>query len=151
MLPLAVVLIVPMCILAAMIGVNIRALDRNNIAWASLMSADPTLRAEALELSRAAVAFEPERLAFKGTLAFALMENGSAAEAAALLEPVASSHPRPRDRALDLCLLTICNTRLHDPEAAAKNLRAAEVADPRCPLLERARSEIAQSAAVAIT
>ena len=28
-MPLAVVLIVPMCILAAMIGVNIRGLDRN--------------------------------------------------------------------------------------------------------------------------
>ena len=29
LLPLAVILIVPMCILAAMIGVNIRGLDRN--------------------------------------------------------------------------------------------------------------------------
>jgi Peptidase family M50/Clp amino terminal domain, pathogenicity island component len=129
----------------------IRALDRNNIAWASLMSGDPTLWAEALELSRAAVGFEPERLAFKGTLAFALMENGSVTEAAALLEPVASNHPRPRDRALDLCLLAICNARLDDSEAAARNLRAAETVDPHCPLLERARAEITRSAALAIT
>jgi thioredoxin-like negative regulator of GroEL len=97
------------------------------------------------------VAVEPDRLAFKGTLAFALMENGSVAEAAALLEPVASTHPRPRDRALDLCLLAICNARLHDSEAAAKHLEAAAAADSRCQLLERARAEIAQSAAVAIT
>jgi Zn-dependent protease len=129
----------------------VRALDRNNIAWTSLMSGDPTLSAHALELARAAVGFDPERLAYKGTLAFALMENGSVAEAAALLEPVASTHPRPRDRALDLCLLAICNARLHQSEAAAKHLEAAEAADSRCQLLDRARAEIAQSSAVAIT
>jgi hypothetical protein len=130
---------------------SIRALDRNNIAWVSLMSFDASLRAEALELSRAAVAFEPERLIFKGTLAFALMENGSVAEAAALLEPIASTHPRPRDRALDLCLLAMCHARLHDSEAAMKELKAAEAADPRSQLLERARAEVAHSATVAIS
>lgn len=119
-----------------------RALCRNNAAWASLMSGEPTLRAEALELARAAVAFQPNRLAFTGTYAFALLENGSPAEAAALLEPVAATHPRPRDRASDLCLLAMCRVRLHDPEAAAKNLQAAREADPRCGLLERAHREL---------
>jgi Zn-dependent protease len=128
----------------------VRALDRNNIAWASLMSGDPALRGEALELSRLAVEFKADQASFKGTYAFALMENGSVAEAAALLQPIASMHPRPRDRALDLCLLAICHARLHDAETAAKDLQAAEAADPRCQLLERARAEMAPTVAVAI-
>lgn len=129
----------------------VRALDRNNIAWASLMSGDPALPAEALELSRAAVEFKADQPSFKGTYAFALMETGSISEAAALLAPIASTHPRPRDRALDLCLLAICHARLHDPKAAAEDLQAAEAADPRCELLRRARAEIASAVPVAIT
>jgi len=110
-----------------------RALCRNNAAWASLMSGDATLHAPALELSRAALSIQPDRPAFIGTYAFALLENGSPAEAAALLEPVAAKHPRPRDRASDLCLLAICQARLDQPEAAAKNLQAAREADPEAP------------------
>jgi len=67
------------------------------------------------------------------------MESGSVAEAAALLEPITSTHPRPRDRALDLCLLAMCNARLHNAEAAATRLQAAEALDPLCQLLARAR------------
>ena len=129
----------------------LRALGRNNVAWASLMSGDRALAAEALELSRAAVEFKPGLPSYTGTYAFALLENGSAAEAAALLEPVASTQPRPRDRALDFCVLAMCHARLHDHEGAKKALQVAEAADPRCQLLERARAEVAQSAAVAIT
>jgi len=125
----------------------VRAMERNNIAWAALMSGNPSLRAEALEHSRAAVEVDHERLAYKGTYAFALMETGSPAEAAAILELVAPAHPRPRDRALDLCLLAICRARLGEPEAAASRLQDAAAADPRCQLLERARAEIAQAAA----
>ncbi len=120
-----------------------RALCRNNAAWASLMSGDATLHAPALELSRAALAIQPDRPAFIGTYAFALLENGSPAEAAALLEPVASKHPRPRDRASDLCLLAICQSRLSQPESAGKNLQAAREADPKCALLGRAEAELA--------
>ena len=128
-----------------------RALCRNNAAWASLMSGQPTLRAEALELARAAKESQPDRLAFIGTYAFALLENGSPAEAAALLEPVASTHPRPRDRASDLCLLAMCYARLQRHEAAATNLRAARDADPRCALLERAQTELDQAAATTVS
>jgi len=120
-----------------------RALCRNNAAWASLMSGDASLHAPALELSRAALAVQPDRPAFIGTYAFALLENGSPSEAAALLEPVAAKHPRPRDRASDLCLLAICQARLHQPEAATKNLQAAREADPKCALIERAEAELA--------
>jgi hypothetical protein len=127
-----------------------RAMCQNNAAWATLMSGQPTLRAEALELARAAKAFQPDRLAFIGTYAFALLENGSPAEAAALLEPVASSHPRPRDRASDLCLLAMCFARLQKHEAAATNLRAAREADPRCALLERAQADVNQDQATTV-
>jgi hypothetical protein len=120
-----------------------RALCRNNAAWASLMSGDATLHATALELSRVALAVQPDRPAFIGTYAFALLENGSPSEAAALLEPVAAKHPRPRDRASDLCLLAICQARLQHRDAAAKNLQAAREADPKCALLGRAEAELA--------
>jgi hypothetical protein len=122
-----------------------RALCRNNAAWASLMSGDATLRVPALELARAALAVQPDRPAFIGTYAFALLENGSPAEAAALLEPVAAKHPRPRDRASDLCLLAICQARLDQPDAAAKSLQAAREADLRCALLGRAEVEVARA------
>jgi hypothetical protein len=127
-----------------------RAMCRNNAAWASLMSGEPALRAQALELAGAAHAFKADNLAFSGTYAFALMENGSPAEAAALLEPVAATHPRPRDRASDLCLLAICQARLNQTEAAATNLKAAGEADPRCALLERAQAELDRAAAASI-
>jgi len=120
-----------------------RALCRNNAAWASLMSGDPTLRASALELAKGAMAIQPDRPSIKGTYAFALLENGSPAEAAALLESAEPAQVRPRDRATDLCLLAICQARLHQLEAAAKNLQAARDADPKCALLSRAEQELA--------
>ena len=120
-----------------------RALCRNNAAWASLMSGDPTLRASALELAKGAMAIEPDRPSIKGTYAFALLDNGSPAEAAALLESAAPAQVRPRDRATDLCLLAICQARLHQLVAAAKNLQAARDADPKCALLARAEQELA--------
>src|SRR5260370_807689 len=120
-------------------------LCRNNAAWASLMSGEATLHAPALELSRAALAIQPDRPAFIGTYAFALLENGSPSEAAALLEPVAAKHTRPRDRASDLCLLAICQARLQQQDAAARNLQAAREADPKCTLLGRAEAEVARA------
>jgi peptidase M50-like protein/ClpA/ClpB-like protein len=124
-----------------------RAIDSNNVAWASLMSGDPALRAEALELSRTAFTFKPDMQAFIGTHAFALLENGSPAEAAALIEPIAAKTPRPRDRASQLCVLAMCRARLHEPEAAVKNLDAAREADPKCSLLARAQAEVEQATA----
>ena len=118
------------------------AISRNNVAYTALMSGDPALRAEALEKAKAAVDFKPDQRAFQGTYAFALMEGGFPARAAEILEKVVVDHPRPRDRALDLCLLAICRARLGDPAAARGHAAAAEAADPRCVLLPRAREEI---------
>ena len=122
------------------------AISRNNIAYTALLTGDPALRAEALEKSKAALAFRPDQRSFRGTHAFALLENGSIAEAAEILQDVAIDHPRPRDRALDLCLLAVCRARLGDVDAAKRHVAAAEEADPRCMLLDRARAELGQPA-----
>ena len=123
------------------------AISRNNVAWAALLTGDPTLRAEALEKSAAALAFKPDQRAFQGTHAFAQLETGSVTEAAEALEKVVVEHPRPRDRALDLCLLAICRARLGDHEAARRRLDEAEGIDPRCTLLGRGRREVESSTA----
>jgi predicted Zn-dependent protease len=119
------------------------AISRNNVAYTALMTGDPALRQEALGKARTAVEFKPDQRSFQGTYAFALLETGSPAEAAEILDKVAVDHPRPRDRALDLCLLAICRARLGDTEAARRHVVAAEAADSRCTLLARARAEIA--------
>lgn len=127
-----------------------RAMSLNNAAWTALMSDDPSLHAEALEQSGAALAIKPDQPAFIGTRAFALLENGSAAEAAAILEPTARTHPRPQDRASDLCVLAMCRARLQQPEEAINYLAAAREADPECPLLPRAEVELGKASAAPV-
>ena len=82
-----------------------RAICNNNIAWVLLMAGDPNLRSEALERAKVALAIKPEHDAFISTHAYALLETGSAAEAAAILESLIPRHTRPRSRANDLCVL----------------------------------------------
>jgi len=127
-----------------------RALLRNNAAWCALMSGDAALTPQALELARAGIAFQPDRPAFIGTYAFALLENGSPAEAAALLDPVAATHPRPRDRASDLCILAMCHARLDKLETARAELQGAREADPKCALLARAQAELDEAAPIRV-
>jgi hypothetical protein len=127
-----------------------RAIARNNIAWASLMSRDAALRAEALDQARYAVGVKPDNISFRGTLAFALLENGSPAEAVPMLESIIPQQTRPRSRALDLCVLAMCRARLGQPEAALTNVDAAAQADPRCTLLSRARAELSPATAAPI-
>lgn len=127
-----------------------RAVCRNNVAWVSLMSGDPSLRAEALELSTAALGFKTDQPAFIGTHAFALLENGAAAEAASMLEGVIPRQTRPRDRASNLCELAMCYARLNQPEAAAKAIAAAQEADPKNALLARAQLEVGKTASAPV-
>jgi len=127
-----------------------RAVARNNIAWVSLMSGDPALRADALERARFAVGVKPDNISFQGTLAFALLENGSPAEAAPMLESIIPQQTRPRSRALDLCVLAMCQARLGQPEAAVTNIDAAAQADPKCTLLPLARAELGKGAAAPV-
>ena len=128
-----------------------RALCQNNIAWASLMSGDPAYFAESLERSRAAVAFKPDQISFQGTHAFALLENGLPADAAKILEEVVPKHGRPRNRASDLCVLAICRLRMGEPDQAARHIDEAAAADPKCPLLARARAEAERASARGLT
>jgi tetratricopeptide (TPR) repeat protein len=122
-----------------------RAISQNNLAWVALMSGDPALHSEALERARAAVAVLPEMPSLQGTLAFALLENGVAGDAADILEKTVPRQSRLRDRALELCLLAMCRTRLGDRAAASRHIDEAARIDPGCVLLERARAELARS------
>ena len=126
----------------ACVNKRMKALLGNNVAWVSLVAGDPALRADALERARAAVAADPENIAFRGTYAFALMEGGSPAEAAAMLEADLPKVTRPRLRASTLCQLAMCEARLGKRELAAQHLAAAAEANPKCELLERARQEL---------
>lgn len=121
-----------------------RAVSQNNIAWASLLANDPSLHQEALELTRSAMGLAPEVPEISGTHAFALLENGFPAEAAALLEPVAARLPRARDRASDLYLLAICYARLGRMQEAAQKCAEAAAADPRSSLAPRAHAELTE-------
>lgn len=123
------------------------AISRNNVAYTALLTGDPALRGEALEKSRLAVDFKPDQRSFQGTYAFALLENGSPSDAAAILEKVVVEHPRPRDRALDLCLLAVCRARLGQLDDAKRRIAEADQADSRCMLLARARDELERSTA----
>ena len=127
-----------------------RAICNNNIAWVLLMAGDPNLRSEALERAKVALAIKPEQDAFISTHAYALLETGSAAEAAAILESLIPRHTRPRSRANDLCVLAMCRARLGQPDVAAEHLADAADADPKCALLARATAELDKTVAAPI-
>jgi len=124
-----------------------RAICSNNIAWVSLMSGDAALRADALQRAQVAVSLKPDQIAFQGTHAFAVLENGSPAEAAASIESFLPKQTRPRSRASDLCVLAMCRARLGQPDEAARCIAEAVQADPKCLLLGRARAELEQAGA----
>ena len=112
------------------------------MAWVSLVSDDPSLLADALSRARAAVAVDPENLSFRGTYAFALLETGSAAEAATMLEAGLPKITRPRSRASTLCQLVMCEARLGKWDLATRHVAEAAEAYGKCELLERARKEV---------
>lgn len=125
------------------------ALCNNNIAWVSLMTGDPRLFAEALERSRAALAVKPDQIAFIGTHAFSLLENGAPDEGATLIESILPKQMRPRDRASELCVLAMCRARLGRPDLATTHIAEAAAADPKCALLGRARTDLEKAGATA--
>ncbi|HEX6548762.1 MAG TPA: hypothetical protein VF134_08485, partial [Candidatus Dormibacteraeota bacterium] len=124
----------------------LKALNQNNVAWASLMANDPALNTEALELASSAYRFSPNQPAFAGTYAHALLVSGDPAGAKVLLEQTIPRHHRPRDRALNLCLLAMCQARLGEPEAAQASIEKAAELSPECQLLERARDALSAAA-----
>ena len=128
-----------------------RALCNNNIAWVLLMTGDPSYRSEALERSRAALAVLPDQIAFKATHAFAVLENGAPDEAARVIESLLEKQYRPRNRALDLCVLAMCQARLGRRDAAEKSLAEATQVNPKCQLLARATAEVESASALHLT
>lgn len=120
----------------------LKAMSQNNIAWASLMADEPGLRAEALELATAAYSFNPSQPAYAGTYAHALLANGDPARARELLDRVIPTQARPRDRALNLCLLAMCQAQLGQPEEARQSLARATELNPDCQLFERAAGSL---------
>jgi hypothetical protein len=127
-----------------------RAVFQNNVAWVSLVAGDRSLWTDALERARAAIAVDPDNVAFRGTYAFALMETGSPAEAASMLEADLPKLTRPQSRASTLCQLAMCEARLGRRDLAAQRLAASLEASSKCELLERARREVEAAPAATI-
>jgi hypothetical protein len=120
-----------------------RAVALNDAAWAALMVGDPAWRADALERAQQAFAIEPDPPFIRGTLAYALLENGKPAEALAALDSFDDTKTSTRGQALRLCVRAIAEARLGRADASARHLRDAETLDPACELLVRTRAELA--------
>ena len=120
-----------------------RAVALNDAAWAALMVGDPAWRADALERAQQAFAIEPDPPFIRGTLAYALLENGKPAEALAALDSFDDTKTSTRGQALRLCVRAIAEARLGRAEASARHSRDAETLDPACELLVRTRAELA--------
>lgn len=99
-----------------------RSISTNSLAWCDLVLDDPTLVAEALEMSAAAIRLLPEHPAVRGTRAFALILGGRPGEG------------------IDLGLAAYARD-WRFPQADRWIARARR-ADPACPLLVRAGAEL---------
>ena len=126
-----------------------RMLATNNMAWSNLIIGTPeALRAAlplALEAARSMDALpEGNRTdSVRGTLAFAMILNGRAAEGVELIEGLLDLGPEiPGLRAVRLCILAIGLAHLGQRERARQVLDQAFTADARCSLLPRARAVI---------
>jgi Zn-dependent protease len=128
-------------------GPHERAVALNNAAWAALMVGDPAWRADALERVQQALAIEPDPPFIRGTLAYALVENGKPVEGLAALDSFDDTKTSPGGQASNLCVRAIAEARLGQSEAAARHLRDAQALDPACELLDRARAEQATALA----
>ena len=119
-----------------------RAVDLSNLAWADLMSGDPTLLDEALVASEEAerrLAWHP---AVKGTRGYALIESGRIEEGLTRVRRAYEAHTDRRDRATTLCVAAIGAMRIGDVAGGRSMLVAARRLDPACDLLERATAEV---------
>jgi predicted Zn-dependent protease len=104
---------------------------------------NPAWRADALEQARQALAIEPDPPFIRGTLAYALLENGKAVEAIAILDSFDDKKTSPQGKASNLCVRAIAEARLGHTYASTRHVHDAEMLDPACELLDRARAELA--------
>ena len=119
-----------------------RAMDLSNLAWADLMSGDPTLLDEALTASEEAerrLAWHP---AVKNARGYALIESGRVEEGLIRVRRAYEVHTDRRDRATTACVAAIGAMRNGDVAEGRSMLIAARRLDPGCDLLERAAAEV---------
>jgi hypothetical protein len=124
-------------------GPHERAVALNNTAWTSLVLGNPAWRADALERAQQAIAIEPDTSFIRGTLAYALLENGKPAEAIATLDSFDNMKISPQGRASNLCVRAMSEARLGHTDDSARHVHDAEALDPACELLDRARADLA--------
>jgi hypothetical protein len=120
-----------------------KAVDLNNTAWTSLLLGNPAWRADALERAQQAFGIEPDPPFIRGTLAYALVENGKPIEGIAMLDSFDDKKTTPQGRASNLCVRAIAEARLGQTDASTRHVHDAEALDSACELLDRTRAELA--------
>jgi hypothetical protein len=120
-----------------------RAVDLNNASWSGLIVGDLSWKADALERAQQAFAIEPDPPFIRGTLAYALVENGKPIEGIAMLDSFDDKKTSPKGRASNLCVRAIAEARLGQADASTRHVHDAEALDPACELLDRTRAELA--------
>jgi hypothetical protein len=130
-----------------------RALATNNAAWALLMIGTSEASARALPLAEMAVeqmaaAAHRDRNAAnyldyaRGTLAYALIDNGRHDEGVAMMKPVLERTGRGEVWALRQCVLAIGLARSGDRASAVPLVKDVRASEPTCPLLARASEAV---------
>jgi hypothetical protein len=120
-----------------------RAVDLNNASWSGLIVGDPSWRRDALERAQQAFSIEPDPPFIRGTLAYALVENGKPIEGIAMLDSFDDKKTSPQGRASNLCVRAIAEARLGQTDAWTRHVHDAEALDSACELLDRTRAELA--------
>ncbi|HYJ60553.1 MAG TPA: site-2 protease family protein [Actinomycetota bacterium] len=127
-----------------------RALFQNNLAWADLMSGDPSLVAEALAASEAAFAELPMLPAVQGTRGFALILSGAIDDGIDLCTRSSRRHRVLDDRASNLCAISIGAARQGRVAAAERHLTQAIRLSPENRLIDRAGAELRSAREAAV-
>lgn len=120
----------------------IRAVLRNNLAWADLLIGTPALLGEADEMSAAALSLMPWEAYVQGTRGTVLAIIGNPDEAMQLLRKAMKGADRRYSRSAIYCSMAIAEHRQGHPKAAEKLVERARRLYPKCDLLSRAEEEL---------
>lgn len=112
----------------------------NNIAWASLMTRDPSLLAEANACSQAAWSSDPGNVHYQGTRGSVLIELGDIEEGATLVAQAMKRQADPHGLAANACYLGLAEARRGQSDASRQMFAFARRLHPACPLLDRAEN-----------
>ena len=124
------------------------SLDVLALFWAGLASVELRMSgsnsiAEADRYSAQAFDVIPWESDVQGVRGGVLVEQGKIDEGVDLLERAVENCDFDTDRAVSICYLAIAAARLGDLPSASEYFEQAHQMSPRCPLLSRAKSEIA--------